>query len=466
MNPLTQKTRKSFLTLDFWSEFFMGRLYPLIVALLVLFGNISGLDYYLNFLVTGLFVFSMIISDSARPAIITVCTYVYQVSLKHGTNYPTYSDFFYTGWRLPVSIIIICLIAFSFAFFIVKNKLYKKLSFKKTPLLIPLLLFSASLLLGGAFSGKWVGANLLFSFSHIMAYLFLFLFFYSGFSDEESRQELTDYFVYVALLIGMVLVGEVAHLFLTSDNIFIDGSINKVGVALGWGIWNLVGVSLSVLIPVLFLGAMKSKKYFLVYFFAASAVYITAVLTMSRNALVFSTLAYGASLLIACFFGENKKRFRILTACAASAVIIFAVLFFDKISSILLDYFERGFSDNGRYSLWRQAFDNFLNSPIFGNGFYGFDVETAVFGPLPKMAHNTVLQLLSSSGIVGLIAYLYYRISTVKLFVRKPDITKTMLALSALVLIFGGLLDNFIFNVYPTFFYTVMLAIVARDEKT
>ena len=186
---------------------------------------------------------------------------------------------------------------------------------------------------------------------------------------------------------------------------------------------------------------------------------------MSRNALVFSTLAYAACVLICCFVGKYKKVFRIITLVGIALVAVFAVLLCDKLQGLLADYFERGFSDNGRYALWRQAFDNFLASPMFGRGFCGFDVDTAVFGPLPKQAHNTVIQLLSSMGLVGLFSYGYYRIMSLKPFFKRPSLMKSFFGISILVLLAESLLDNFIFNVYPMLYYAATLAIVYRASK-
>ena len=133
--------------------------------------------------------------------------------------------------------------------------------------------------------------------------------------------------------------------------------------------------------------------------------------------------------------------------CAVAVIII---AFWNKIYSLLGDYFDRGFSDNGRYLLWREALKNFLADPVFGGGFYGFDVDDTLlysFGPLAKQAHNTVLQLLSATGVVGFLAYVYYRYSTLKIMFRRPDLKKTFMAISIAVLLFGSLLDNFVFNI-------------------
>ena len=342
--------------------------------------------------------------------------------------------------------------------------MYSKISIKNTPHIIPLVVLSVSFLLNGLFSSSWKIGNLLFSLGHVAVYLLLFLLMYHGFSDDDTSEHLSSYFAYISMLISLIITTELIHLFISSDNIFIDGSINKVGVALGWGIWNLVGVSLAVLIPVLFYG-MNKNKYPWLYFAVATVTYLASILTMSRNALVFSTLIYGCCVIISCFVGKNKKVFRFIVGAMILIVIAALIVLWDKIYTVLGDYFSRGFSDNGRFDMWSAAFKNFIESPIFGKGFYGLVVETYTFGPLPIMAHNTVLELLSATGIIGLLAYAYYIFDGAKHVLKRPTFMKTMLALSMIVLIAESMLDNFVFNIYPVFYYTVAMAIIVKSNE-
>jgi O-antigen ligase len=286
-----------------------------------------------------------------------------------------------------------------------------------------------------------------------------------GFSEKEKSEDLGRYFSYITLLMAGVIIIEMIHLYLTSETIFVDGSIHKESVALGWGIWNLIGTSLAVMIPTLFLGVMNNKYPWL-YFAAACLTYVFAVLTMSRNALVFATLAFVVSVIISCFVGKNKKAFRIITFIGIVGVLLFILLFFGKIKALLGDYFERGFSDNGRYDLWKLAIDTFKEHAVFGNGFYGFFTDAVYeFGGVPRMAHNTVLEILSAMGTVGILCYLWYRVSTAVTFFSRPNKMKTMLGLSILVFLLGSLLDNFVFNIHPALYYSVALAIAVRSDS-
>ena len=248
------------------------------------------------------------------------------------------------------------------------------------------------------------------------------------------------------------------HLFISRwDEIIVNGSIAKAEIVLGWGVWTVVALCLAIVIPLIFYGMMKNKYPWL--YFAV------AILTMSRNALVFSTLTYAGCVIISCFVGRHKKIFRIITLAGILLVAVLGIALWDKISIILKDYLDRGFSDNGRFEIWRAAFDSFLDSPVFGSGFYGMDLGGGQFGFIPKMAHQTILQILGSMGVFGIVCYGYYRVSTVIEVVKKPNTLKTMMGISILTLVCEGMLDNFAFSFYPLFFTVIALAIICRSNQ-
>lgn len=442
----------------------MSGLYPPTVCALIFVGNITGLEVYLNIVLSILVFASLVLCPSVRPLITPLCAYVCQVSLFHTPWYPTFSDYYYTGWRLPMIISSFSLILIGLFTFIFRNKIYRRLSFKNTPLLKSLLLLCAAFLLSGAFSSRWSIRNLGFAAAVSISYALVFLLIYCGIPECEKAEPLADYFSFVSLCIAMLISAELLFLFFTSDRVIVNGSIVKDAVALGWGIWNLIGASLTVLIPLLFYGVARGKHPF-GYFLAATLSYAAAVLTMSRNTLLFSTLAYVGCIITLSLVGKYKKAFRVLIAVGIVATAALAVLFYDKIARLLSDYLNRGFSDNGRFALWQKAFDNFISAPFFGVGFYGIDADTAIFGPLPIQAHNTVFQLLSASGILGLFSYIYYRVQTVRPFLRHPTFIKGMLGASALLLVLMSLFDNFIFNIYPMFYYNVALAIAFKCDS-
>jgi O-antigen ligase len=208
-----------------------------------------------------------------------------------------------------------------------------------------------------------------------------------------------------------------------------------------------------------FLGVMKSR-FSWVYFSVATLAYIAAVMTLSRNALLVGGIAYCACAVASCFIGRYKKVYRIIVSVGAFAVAVGAILLWDRIAVLLSDFLERGFSDNGRYELWKTGIDNFLISPLFGTGFFQYVSDTFVSATfVPKLAHQTFIQLLSCMGIFGLAAYFYYRVASLIPFVKRPNVDKSMLLASVAVMLSMSLIDNFIFRFLHVIHYSIALAI-------
>lgn len=450
---------------DTLKSFYMSDVYPALICGIVLIGNFTNLEVYFNTVIVFLTIGALLICDSIRPFIISLCTSYMQISVKNSPFYPSRSDYLFSGWRFPFLIVMCVMIFMGIFAFVIRNKIYRRISFRNTPFLLSVTVLSLSFVLNGIFSSGFSVSGFLYGLENAVVYSLLLLLMYHGFSSEEDSSELMRYFSYISALIAIVISAELLHLFITSDTVFVDGAINKTALALGWGIWNLIGVSLAVLIPPIFYG-MQVGKYPWFYFAVATVAYVMSILTMSRNALIFSTLIYLTCVIISCFKGNYKRVFRIITGVGVVAFILGVMIFWDKISALFFDYIERGFSDNGRFEIWSAAIDNFLSAPVFGNGFYGLKVENFYsFGPVPLMAHNTVLQLLSSMGAFGLIAYGFYAFSVFKPAFIKPTLLKTMLALSMAVLMAQSMLDNFVFNLYPMFYYSAAVAIMLKSDE-
>ena len=441
--------------------FFEGKLYPLIVAVLTVIGHISGLEFYFNIPNMLMVSLALCICPTFKVALPFMLTVVYQVNLRHSPGIPTWSDYYYATHRIVIIAVLIAALVAALVYFTAKNIL-PKINAKKIPLLLPLTLLSLAFLLNGAFSDRWSIGNLVFGICEVLIYLLLFYILYYGLKDENT-DELLDRISYLSLLVGLVLISQMIFMFLTYEGIFEGGTIVKERVNLGWGIWNPIGLSLCAAIPMQMRGAMKSEKFY-IYLSSAVCSWIFAILTVSRNALIFSTLTMAACIIIACFKSEHKRFYRVFFAAGALAAVIGAIVFYDKIFSLLGDLIGRGLSDNGRFMLWQQGIDNFTAYPLFGRGFFGYG-ETDVFVAaefIPTMAHNTAVQLLSSMGLFGTGCYVFYRIKTLLPIIKNFSYEKLMLLITMLVPLLMSLLDNFIFYFYPTFFYLIALAVAIK----
>ena len=450
------------------NKFYMGRLYPTVVCALVLLGFIFSKEQIFIPIIVLMACLAFWVCRSVRPLVTPLCTFIYSLSNNNAIFGEDASNYYFTGWRIVALVLLAIFAAASIVAFVARSGIISKMIIKKTPLLFPLILLSVSFLCCGLLSDKWVIIDLLYGSFQVLSFLVVYVLFYHGFGDDEGAVELGDYFSYVTLLMSLVLITEMVWLYTSGDGVISsEGEIVKALIVFGWGSCNNAGVYLAMLIPMNFYGAKRSR-FPIVYFLAAAATYCAAVLTLSRNALLCATLVYVCCLVGFSLLGEGKRR-RFFAYGALAITLCVAVVYVVYREPLLLalhSYAEQGASDSGRFEIWRKSILAFLENPIFGNGFYQ-ELETGTMKAsfIPAMSHNTVFQLLSGMGIVGFLSYVIYRISSLRAFFVRPELLKTMLGLSMLVLLFESMFDNFIFQIHPVFYYSIAMAIAYRRHN-
>ena len=443
------------------NKFFNGTVYPLIVGALILLSHIFGIEFYLNFANVLMCALAFIVSDSVKPFIPVLCTYVYQFSRETNISNPSADNFYFGGAKLYVIIILFCLAILAAAYFFIKRGRKTLEGLRELPLLLSFVILSSAFLLNGAFSGAWSLGSFGFGAVQVATFFVIFYFFVIGLRDEGG-EELAGYLAYVTAIMAFILFAETVYLYVSGDLGFENGSVVKDTVYYGWGIWNTAGQQMVMTIPMLFYGVMKKKNPW-VYFALAILMVLSATLTLSRNALIFAVLTFAAMAVVCLFYGQVKKQFRVILPVGVLLLALCVLVFWGKISGMLSDYLERGLSDNGRFDLWGRAIDAFLEAPIFGKGFFGaYPPEFQDGGIFPWMAHNTVVELLGAMGIFGFGAYIFYRVCTVRTFVIRPTLTKTLLGVSMLTVIAGSLLDNFLFYYHQMLYYPLAYAIAYK----
>jgi hypothetical protein len=126
-------------------------------------------------------------------------------------------------------------------------------------------------------------------------------------------------------------------------------------------------------------------------------------------------------------------------------------------------YINQGFNSNGRLDLYKHGLENFITHPIFGGGFDSCLEDNFGHGIDPNRYHNTIIELLATCGVVGFGAYCYHRYQTIKLFIKKKsNLSCIFLGICALALLLTSLLDNHIFNLYPTMYYSIILVALGK----
>lgn len=445
-------------------SFFLTEWYPLATFVIILFGYFTQLELYTILLNIVFVCVAILKTDSMKPFLFFIMTFMYQMNPNHMPQKPYYSDYYYTGFRPYALILAAVVLIASISCFVFRRRKLFSVKWLRVPLFVTLVVFSLTMLTNGLLYDGKNGWDFVWGVGQVLVYLLLFMVCYMGLGDEDEY-ELVTYFSYLTLLASWIIILQVGELYVFGDAI-VNGAIKRENVTLGFGSCNIVGAHAAMLIPMNFYGFAKGKTPYL-SLITGFAVYVAALASTSRNAMLFGTvflvLSFVASVIAS---GRGKKA---IVSVGVTAVFIFALcaIFYDELSTIINLYVNRGMGDNGRYTLWRSCWEIFLENPIFGRGFYSLDIITPnsfdqlSFKLVPDFAHNTVFELLGATGAVGLVGYLVYRAATLRLAFRKPSFERTFLMCSAAFIVVASLVDNYIFQIFGPIYYTLATVIAA-----
>ena len=336
-------------------------------------------------------------------------------------------------------------------------------------LTVGFLLLGASYLLGGAFSPYYDGRTVLMGFVQIAALCgFYFYLYYTVRWDRVPK----GYLPMVISIIGVGMLAEIVGMYFGEGVIREDGSINRVALYTGWGIYNNVGCVMAMCMPAPVYFAVKNKNGW-AYTILCTVFYLGVMLTQSRGAMLFGSVVYLGCVVVTLVGSKKKERLwnAVVFAVLLVAVLISAVVFRDKVKDLFASIIDQGWNDSARFATWKACWQRFLEYPGFGVGFYktpgtlmtedGMLTEFVDGTPegtfLALRAHNTFFQLISTGGTFAIVAYLVHRVQTLILCFRRPNMEKIVAALCVASLLLTSMVDCHVFNMGPGLMYSAWL---------
>ena len=336
-------------------------------------------------------------------------------------------------------------------------------------LTVGFLLLGASYLLGGAFSPYYDGRTVLMGFVQIAALCgFYFYLYYTVRWDRVPK----GYLPMVISIIGVGMLAEIVGMYFGEGVIREDGSINRVALYTGWGIYNNVGCVMAMCMPAPVYFAVKNKNGW-AYTILCTVFYLGVMLTQSRGAMLFGSVVYLGCVVVTLVGSKKKERLRnaVVFAVLLVAALIGVVVFRDEIVGLFLSVIQQGWNDSSRFATWKACWQRFLEYPGFGVGFYktpgtlmtedGMFTEFVDGTPegtfLALRAHNTFFQLISTGGTFAIVAYLVHRVQTLILCFRRPNAEKIVAALCVASLLLTSMVDCHVFNMGPGLMYSAWL---------
>lgn len=221
-------------------------------------------------------------------------------------------------------------------------------------------------------------------YSYIFYELILFYLLYKAFLDLNYNEFLSKFVIWLSFLIFLMLPIAIAE--------FIASGVYQNWYPMPWNIrvYNSYFLVLSIFAIWFYLKQAKFKNIYLIFLFLA---FLSILLDGGRS----STLAYTIFIVIVCIF-NRLERFKLLLIYCSTWLAYFSIVYFSSQSASNLRSITRE-STSGRYELWLNAFQCWLENPILGCGFY----QLNKYPSLSAHPHNLFVQILTETGLIGFI---------------------------------------------------------------
>ncbi|MFH1909700.1 MAG: O-antigen ligase family protein [bacterium] len=275
-------------------------------------------------------------------------------------------------------------------------------------------------------------------------------------SALKNKKDFTDFVIYCG-----ALTSALALLLFISGAKTIDGRLYDLDRLSA----NYLAMFLA---PILVLSLYQTIKKKTIFHILASALIVVAIyLTDSRGALV--ALAGALILFLYYFLAKSRKTLaRVLLVILLAGFFIGGYLIFKPDWS---DHSRKATSSNVRYYIWQTSFEIIGQKPILGVGLSNYQNYFSTLtrdrvnypeyiSPVALTAHSLFIQLLATSGAVGLLAFLYLLFSSRFYFSKNLPIVLALFSI-----LFYALVDTPFFRNDLAAIFWILLALSVNPVR-
>lgn len=244
------------------------------------------------------------------------------------------------------------------------------------------------------------------------------------------------------IAIGIILFVQLLISYANVDEPFGSAILSKNVVWIGLQNINVAAIYFMLAMLAAFQFALHHKYDYLItlagLFFA-----ICTYFTYSRMGTLICFIIMIISIIYIFAKSKNKPIFLFIGIVGVFILEFICVLYFDKIAKLFSHHVSLGFSGNGRDALWPWCIEKFFESPLFGVGYTSKDPVPGLLSTKSIiLAHNTLIQYLTSLGIIGTIMMIYYHIQRYKILLTNFNEFKFMNLLNILTIGLSGITDQ------------------------
>ncbi len=384
------------------------------------------------FLFWALFVCILVFCKDVKnifPLIIYIPFFL--VDIKNQANIPIY-----------IAIVVVALTVFTGSLIFRCVKREKRLSLGK--LFMPLIVMDVAFLLAGVIGRFNFIAMLCTLATCVVTYALYFV-------AVNFTKNLGDYFCRVFIAGGLFLP---VQILIANWTFFSAQSTNVASIFLLLAIVGCFGEGVK-------------KKHDFVFMSLSFYFIFGLVVSRCRMGLLLGIILEITIYVIKLIHTNHKSRFILITLAVLSAVIVFFIIFPQFIMPYIEIIIDKTVNDflSDREIIFATCFEKFLEYPIFGFGYFvdGAFIDNAkgIFSIL--LAHNSLVQWITSLGLIGASLTLYFYIVKYKIVGLNIKKGRIFPLLAILSIALSGLTDP-----SPTvdfFVFLLPILIVAGEEK-
>ncbi len=421
-------------------------------------------NYFSSIYFIPVFIFISIILYFLRATSVTVgfyCFFVVAVLLFCDDVKSIFMPVFYVSFAISdierhpnwiFYIVCISIAVLTFIYFIFKNIIISKGKVKKGKMFYPLLIADVGFLLAGVI-GFFDITVFLITLGLSVASLFLYLIALN--CTSNLKEYLYHLFLYIA--ISICLQALMDFIFFNGDfelNLRIIGAQN-VNVA---SIFILLGMEGC-------FGIGVSKDYDFLMLILAGILYSFILIFLNcRMAILLGFLFLIFMFIVMTKNSDNKMMFCYVLSFFSLVIIALLVFCWGVVEEAYNTVIEKEFSIfESRGDLWKFYLEKFTSSPFFGIGFICKEGKY-VYNMNLVLAHNTVVQWITSLGVVGCILMAIFYFYKYKTLFSGHKENKLVLILIILIIELSGITDQA--ASMDIFIHVITLVILACAENS
>jgi O-antigen ligase len=254
------------------------------------------------------------------------------------------------------------------------------------------------------------------------------LYFNASVDRGADGKRLSNYVILIMFVTGAIIVLELllSYARLGSVSAIFDSVQNK-DINLGWGGANNYSILLALSIPSAMYYTLQKRKTAWILVGLVVLEFGLIVMSGSRGALIF--IGGMLPFLVGYTLAKTKNTWQVILALGIIIDLAVLVVFYfgDEVSAAISTILGKELNSSGRFDLYKDAIQNFLNHPLFGNG---FDHRLGQFnqpsggpdGITPYWYHSTIFQTFASLGLFGVVAIGNLFVARYRTFFTKPNI--------------------------------------------